>query len=161
MQLKYIDDDAPSNYSVLPSGPDPKLSQSKMNNGKAYFLLGSFEKTYPLMRRIGIGIYAAFKTLYTLGLGLFSENVLEDWKTFWSGKKSKIIYSSSPPFLPIKLLADQGDAKAQYNLGVIYVNGLGVTQSDAKAFKYFKLAADQGDADAQYELETYKKGLRS
>ncbi|WP_255371566.1 tetratricopeptide repeat protein, partial [Candidatus Protochlamydia sp. W-9] len=76
----------------------------------------------------------------------------EDWKSFWSGKKSKIIYSSSPSFLPTKLLADQGDAKAQYNLGVIYANGLGITQSDAEAFKYFKLAAEQGHADAQYKL---------
>jgi len=49
-------------------------------------------------------------------------------------------------------LADQGDALAQFNLGLMYANGQGVPQNDAEAFGWFRSAADQGLADAQYNL---------
>jgi TPR repeat protein len=56
-------------------------------------------------------------------------------------------------------LADQGDAGAQYNLGVAYANGQGVAQNYAEAIKWFRKAADQGDAHAQYGLGVaYAKG---
>ena len=48
--------------------------------------------------------------------------------------------------------ADQGDADAQYNLGLLYVNGQGVPQDYAQAVSWFRKAADQGDADAQFNL---------
>ena len=49
-------------------------------------------------------------------------------------------------------LANEGDACAQNNLGLMYQNGRGVEQSDEKAVEWFLKAAEQGDADAQYEL---------
>ena len=56
-------------------------------------------------------------------------------------------------------IADQGDADAQFNLGLMYENGQGVPQDYAEAFKLYRLAADQGDADAQYNLGVmYKNG---
>src|SRR5436190_952001 len=48
--------------------------------------------------------------------------------------------------------ADQGDAIAQFNLGVIYSEGLGVPQDNAEAAKWYRLAADQGNPQAQYNL---------
>lgn len=45
-------------------------------------------------------------------------------------------------------LADQGDAAAQYNLGIMYDNGQGVAQDYGAAVKWYRKAADQGDADA-------------
>ncbi len=48
--------------------------------------------------------------------------------------------------------ADQGNAPAQSNLGVMYENGRGVAQSDAEAVKWYRKAADQGNARAQYNL---------
>jgi TPR repeat protein len=48
--------------------------------------------------------------------------------------------------------AEQGDARAQYALGVMYVQGFGVPQNDAQAMKWFQRAAAQGDARAQYNL---------
>jgi hypothetical protein len=48
--------------------------------------------------------------------------------------------------------ADQGMAEAQYNLGVMYQDGLGVEQSDAEAARYYQLSAEQGFADAQVNL---------
>ena len=47
-------------------------------------------------------------------------------------------------------LAEQGDASAQYNLGVLYYQGNGVPQDYKTAVKWFARAAEQGDADAQY-----------
>ena len=49
-------------------------------------------------------------------------------------------------------LADQGHAKAQYNLGVAYANGEGVIQDYKTAVKWYILSAEQGNAKAQYNL---------
>ena len=49
-------------------------------------------------------------------------------------------------------LAEQGDAKAQYNLGVVYFNGYGVLQNYESALKWYTLAAEQGIASAQFYL---------
>ena len=55
--------------------------------------------------------------------------------------------------------AEQGDADAQFNLGVMYAKGEGVPQNHAEALKWFRLAADQGNARAQYNLGfMYAKG---
>jgi TPR repeat protein len=51
-----------------------------------------------------------------------------------------------------KPLAEQGDAKSQYNLGVMYSNGQGVSKDYAEAVKWCRKAADQGYADGQYNL---------
>jgi uncharacterized protein len=51
-------------------------------------------------------------------------------------------------------LAKQGNASAQYNLGLMYRNGWGVPQDDKTAMKWWKLAAEQGYASAQNNLGT-------
>ena len=48
--------------------------------------------------------------------------------------------------------AEQGDAKAQLNLGVMYNYGEGVPEDDAEAVRWYRLAAEQGQASAQYNL---------
>jgi TPR repeat protein len=49
-------------------------------------------------------------------------------------------------------LAHQGLDVAQFNLGLMYDNGQGVSKDEAEATKWYRLAADQGRADAQYQL---------
>ena len=51
-----------------------------------------------------------------------------------------------------RLAAEQGDATAQYNLGIMYDNGQGVPQDYKEAIKWYRLAAEQGNAKAQYNL---------
>jgi len=63
-------------------------------------------------------------------ISFFSESDVESWKK----------------------LAEQGDAKAQYNLGVMYDQGIGVEQNYKQAFYWFKKSAEQGEANAQYNL---------
>ena len=58
-----------------------------------------------------------------------------------------------------RMAADQGHAKAQYNLGTMYENGQGVAQDYSAAMKWYRMAADQGDAQAQGNLGCmYYKG---
>ena len=52
----------------------------------------------------------------------------------------------------LKPLAAQGHASAQFNLGVMYDTGRGVTQDYKEAVKWWKLSAAQGYADAQFNL---------
>jgi len=55
--------------------------------------------------------------------------------------------------------ADQGNAKAQFNLGNCYSHGNGVLQSFEEAVRWYRKAADQGYAKAQYSLGVvYEKG---
>jgi TPR repeat protein len=56
-------------------------------------------------------------------------------------------------------LAEQGDAKAQFNLGHMYASGQGVPQDDAQAVNWFRKAAEQGNPYAQTNLGAmYQKG---
>jgi len=59
-------------------------------------------------------------------------------------------YEKAIPLL--EALAKEGYAPAQYDLGVIYLNGDGAPQDDAKALEWTRKAAEQGNADAQYNL---------
>jgi TPR repeat protein len=52
----------------------------------------------------------------------------------------------------LRPLAEQGNAVAQYNLGVMYTAGQGVAQDDRVAVKWFRLGAEQGNPDAQANL---------
>ena len=55
--------------------------------------------------------------------------------------------------------ADQGDAEAQYNLGILYYEGHGITQDYTTARQWWEQAAAQGNALAQYRLGVlYQKG---
>ena len=51
-----------------------------------------------------------------------------------------------------KPLAEEGNAVAQNNLGVMYNNGNGVPQDYEEAVRWYQLAAEQGDAKAQGNL---------
>ncbi|HDW3841041.1 TPA: SEL1-like repeat protein [Pseudomonas aeruginosa] len=49
-------------------------------------------------------------------------------------------------------LAEQGDARSQYSLGILYESGQGVAKDDAIAVQWLTKAAEQGDKDAQFVL---------
>ncbi len=51
-----------------------------------------------------------------------------------------------------RLLADQGNADAQYFLGYMYSDGQGVAHDDAAAVSWWRKAAEQGVAEAAYNL---------
>jgi TPR repeat protein len=57
-------------------------------------------------------------------------------------------------------LAEQGHRDAQFNLGLLYENGLGVARDGATAASWYRRAAEQGDREAAAYLgEMYGEGL--
>jgi len=55
----------------------------------------------------------------------------------------------------LRKLAGQGDADAQWQMGVRYHNGEGVSRDDVQAMQWFLRAADQGHVTAQATLGAY------
>ena len=59
----------------------------------------------------------------------------------------------------IRRQAEQGDADAQFSLGVMYDTGEGVPQDYGEALRWYRLSANQGYANAQYNLgNMYRNG---
>ena len=56
-------------------------------------------------------------------------------------------------------LAEQGNAKAQSVIGIMYRKGEGVAKSSARAFMWFSLAAKRGDARAKAELRQVSEAM--
>ena len=52
----------------------------------------------------------------------------------------------------LRASAAQGDADAQFNLGVMYAEGYGVPQDYVEAGTWYRLAAERGDPEAQTNL---------
>jgi TPR repeat protein len=68
--------------------------------------------------------------------------------------------AAASEFDETKALAEQGDAEAQFNLGLMYDLGEGVPENDSEAVKWYRKAAAQGYAKAQLNLgNMYRNGL--
>ena len=59
------------------------------------------------------------------------------------------------------MAADQGDPKAQNNLGVMYVTGRGVPRDYVEAAMWFQKAAAQGDTKAGESLARLETLLKT
>jgi hypothetical protein len=56
--------------------------------------------------------------------------------------------------------AAQGDATADYDIGILYDKGFGVPQDRGQAMEWFQKAAARGDAPAEYKIgQYYRAGL--
>ena len=88
-----------------------------------------------------------------LGCALLFE--LASPATAGSPSDAKSAYEAGNYAIAAKLLmtqAQQGNADAQFNLGLMYDNGRGVPQNYKEAAKWYRLAAEQGLAAAQLNL---------
>jgi len=56
-------------------------------------------------------------------------------------------------------LSEQGDARAQHNLGLRYFKGQGVTQDYIQAHGWFNLAASQGNKTARENRDSIAKRM--
>lgn len=91
----------------------------------------------------GIVVFAGF--LLTAVMGNAQAGLAEGVEAIGKGDFKAALVQLQP-------LAEQGNADAQFNLGLMYFNGTGVPQDDQLALKWFRLSADQGDAFAQFAL---------
>jgi uncharacterized protein len=78
-------------------------------------------------------------------LGLARETADAAYHAYQEGRYPAALRLARP-------LADQGDARAQSLLGLIYYHGQGVQKDFAAAATWFRKAADQDDATAQSHL---------
>lgn len=95
-----------------------------------------------------------------LGVALFVESggigLAQDWE---AGVAAFDRGDYATAYREMSLLASQGDADAQYNLGQLYNEGKGVTQDYRQAAKWFRLSAERGNWYAQFSLgQLYREG---
>ncbi len=110
--------------------------------------------TTPKAKLAGLALIAAMSAGFTLGL---TAPAWAGWDEAEAAYKRGDYATALREFRP---LAEQGDADAQVNLGLMYDNGQGVPQDYAKAVKWVRKAAEQGLAKAQYNLGfMYGQGL--
>ena len=74
------------------------------------------------------------------------------WADFITGEKANQSGDYATALREWQPLAEQGHAHAQYQLGLLYANGKGVTKDDAKARQWYEKAAVQGHTEAQVNL---------
>jgi TPR repeat protein len=96
------------------------------------------------MRRVFGWIVALFVTFAAAG-PVLGQNSDAAWEAYNRGDYARAYAEWLPR-------ANAGEAYAQYNLGVLYKRGEGVTQDFAQAAAWYRRAADQGDASAQNSL---------
>jgi TPR repeat protein len=87
--------------------------------------------------------------LLCLCLALAGQPAFADFEeaaaAFASGDYDKVLEEVRP-------LAEQGDARSQYAMGVLYENGFAVARDLPQAAAWYLKAAQQGNSDAQYNL---------
>jgi uncharacterized protein len=66
--------------------------------------------------------------------------------------------TGSELFRKLSAKAEQGSAQVQYNLGMLYNNGIGTAKDPHKAFALFEKSAASGDPLASYKVGCYYAG---
>ncbi len=74
------------------------------------------------------------------------------WADFQAGVEAYKQGDYATALKEFRALAEQGNAGAQNNLGLMYAEGQGVPQNHKEAGRWLRLAAAQGDAQAQHNL---------
>jgi TPR repeat protein len=105
------------------------------------FMAGNSRETMTLFRAITVTCILALTTVASM-----AADTLEDAVAAYRGAD----YATA--LRVYRSMADQGLAIAQFNVGLMYDNGQGVTKDEVQAMKWYRLAADQGRSDAQYQL---------
>ena len=96
--------------------------------------------------RLLSAVAAAMLAVGTIGaLPAYSDNLETGWAAYQKGDFAAAIGIWSR-------LADAGNDRALFNLGVMYDEGRGVAQDRAAALDYWRRAAEMGNPQAQHNL---------
>lgn len=71
---------------------------------------------------------------------------------FWVGSAYYLRGDFTAALREWRPLAEEGDARAQYYLGIMHANGEGVPENDRQAAYWFQKSARQGNSQSQYHL---------
>ncbi len=110
--------------------------------------------TTPKAKLAGLALIAALCVGFILGLTVPA----------WAGVDEGVVAYKRGDYATalreFRPLAEQGNAKAQWGLGAMYIVGQGVPQDYAEAVKWYRKAAEQGHVGGQWWLGfMYEKGL--
>jgi uncharacterized protein len=97
----------------------------------------------PLVSRLTSGI--------ALALFLMSF-IMPAWADFEAGMDAKNRGDFAKALREWRTLAEKGDARTQFYLGMLYENGDGVPEDYTKAREWYEKSAVQDDANAQFYL---------
>ena len=79
---------------------------------------------------------------------------------FESGLKAARANNMSQAFKDFLAAAKEGHTYAQYNLAIMYEQGLGVSKDEKEALVWYSKSALQGNSDAQFNLAVcYENGI--
>lgn len=95
--------------------------------------------------RLTFCLTLALVSALTLNLPLAHAGFDEGAAAFGAGDYAKALSEIRP-------LAEKGDPRCQYSMGVLYENGFGVEKNPQQAAAWYLKAAEQGNSDAQYNL---------
>lgn len=104
----------------------------------------------------------AKKALRKLGRDIPDSRIAEDKQLTGDGKATVAVADERDArgdYAQLLSAAEQGDAKAQSNLGDMYREGEGVEKDYVEAEKWYRLAAEQGDDDAKEALRILGREL--
>src|SRR2546426_6967832 len=91
-----------------------------------------------------------------LFLGLLTSQAMGDYH---AGLGAYLSGDYATAFKELRPLAEHGEAKAQYFLGAMFLNGLGVPQDHKEAVKWLRMAAAQGHPGARFLIGVlYRSG---
>ncbi|MFK5041791.1 tetratricopeptide repeat protein, partial [Glaesserella parasuis] len=86
---------------------------------------------------------------FAIASNVYAETAEEKFSRAVQYDKQQNYQAAFPIF---KEFAEQGDASSQFNLGLMFSNGDGVSQDYHQAAKWYQKAAEQGYAKAQAML---------
>ena len=89
------------------------------------------------------------KGFFLIFVFLFSANAFAGWD---EANAAYRVGDYKTALREYKILAEQGDAKAQFGLGAMYLDGKGIIQDYKSAFPWITKAAEQGHSRAQLFL---------
>ena len=78
--------------------------------------------------------------------------VVPAWADYQAGMDARNRGDFAKALREWRPFAEQGDARAQYYLGLLYENGDGVPRDYEKAREWYEKSAAQGEANAQFYL---------
>jgi TPR repeat protein len=87
-----------------------------------------------------------------LGIGSILLGMVPAWADTAAGREAFKNKDYAKAFREWKAAADAGQAEAQFDLGVLYAQGLGVRRDITEAARWYRQAAEQGNAEAEFAL---------
>jgi len=101
------------------------------------------------MQTIGIAMIRRLALALGLTLGLSAPVAADYWSEFEAGVDAFAEGRHGDALAHFRPLAEQGDNRSQYWLGIMYFEGKGVPKDLVRAYMWLSLAADAGNRGAR------------